>query len=208
MTDNSKMKITTIAEFNEYDIQSNNESRRAKPTSKIPSISEMRSAEGGSINPYRIKEPSMSNNSIKELSKPQKQVSDLFCTPSEFRGKSRGVQPSANPGLFTHSDFGDMTQRLQGSSLSRNTARKPTSQMASGIFLGRVGSRNNLEPQSVHRGDSRRPRVFAERLEGLKGLVDTKKLQEAESIIVKELVLKGGGDLKSKFKMLDKVTRL
>lgn len=205
MTDNSKIKITTIAEFNEYDIQSNNESRRAKPTSKVPSISEMRSAEGGSINPYRIKEPSISNTSIKQLSIPQKQVSNLLCTPLEFRGKSRGVQSSANPGLFTPSDFGDMTQKLQGSSLSRNTMRKPTSQIGSGIFLNRVGSRNNLEPESFHRRDSRRPHVFAERLEGLKGLVDTKKLQEAESNIVKEIVLKGGGDLKSKYKMLDKV---
>lgn len=57
----------------------------------------------------------------------------------------------------------------------------------------------------LHRKSVRRPRVFAEHLEGLKAVGDSKKLHEAEVNIVQKLVINGGYDLREKMKMLDSV---
>lgn len=181
-------------------------SKDKKGFSKVESGSDVNTVQNSTPKVYIFKEPSIENLFNKVPEKPNKQVNELLCTPSAFRGKSRNHLPSPNPGGRSTSEFGEMTQWNMDSGMSRNTLRKPTSQMGSTFTnLSKPQSRFNIEPQSVHRRDSRRPRVFAERLEGLKGLVDQKKLQEAECNIVRDLVLKKGGDLKSKFKMLDRV---
>lgn len=60
-------------------------------------------------------------------------------------------------------------------------------------------------PTQQKRKSVRRPRVFAEHLEGLKAVGDSKQLQAAEVDIVNRLVINGGYDLKEKVKMLDTV---
>lgn len=204
--DKFKPQFATITEFYEYESPGSINKRAGLSPRNESSVVFDTPRDSSPVSLYRFKEPSLIGQSSREAPRPQRQVNDLLCTPSVFRGKQLLGPLSTNLMNQSPSEFGDMTHRPPGSVVSRSSFKKPTNQIGSTQAQSRSISKFFLEPQSVNqRSTIRRPRVFAERLQGLKGLGDAKKLQEAEINIVKDLVLKGGGDLKSKFKMLDRV---
>lgn len=106
---------------------------------------------------------------------------------------------------MTPSHSRNLSQRGERANSSKKTKILKSASNIENTPTSRFNNRPQLGSYRVMRRDTRRPRIFAERLEGLKSMVDETKLQEAQRNIVNDLVLKNPCDLKTKFKMLDKV---
>ena len=159
--------------------------------------------------PYKIIVPKSSISILKEISEENKDEGKLI-EPRTERASNRSknqlealykqntLRPQPSPSFA----FLDASSRQ----IMNHKHKIGSKSQLGSDDLTRQGSKLTVRsPNDQHRRTFKRPRVFAEKLEGLKSMGDTKKLQAAERDIVQSMVINAGCDLKEKVKMLDLV---
>lgn len=149
--------------------------------------------------PYKIGKIDSSVYTLRDIKEEAREETDLDCLKANSFSNERAI------GNLKHkeNESTDFKKAMTSNTIGYNY--KPVSKSQFSSIFSKDGSKTQFSRASTKRASIRKPKLMFERLQSLKALGNTKKIQEVQRDMIQDLVVNADSGLKEKYKMLDLV---